>query len=115
MYDDERTMTEADWEWQDVKERGSHRPDSYWVLTDRDVWHKNPFYIPSINCLGTKEPPHPHPEDERYEPVVHARSVIDLLTNSNPPEFMPEEWVQTASGPKNIYAGDSGEDDDVPF
>ena len=83
MYD-EQTMTESDWDWQDAKERGSHRPDSYWVLTDRDVWHKNPFYIPSINCLGTKEPLPPHPEDERYEPVVQTVSVFSLLNDSQP-------------------------------
>jgi hypothetical protein len=65
MYDDERTMTESDWDWQDAKERGSHRPDSYWVLTDRDVWHKNP-------------------EDERYEPVVQTVSVFSLLNDSQP-------------------------------
>ena len=114
MYD-EQTMTESDWDWQDAKELGSQRPDSYWVCTDRDVWHKNPCYLPTINCLGIKEPPHPHPDDERYEPVVDSRSVMDLLTNRNQPQFIPEEWVQTASGPKNIYADDIGGDDDVPF
>jgi len=95
MYDDEQTMTESDWDWQDAKELGSQRPNSYWVCTDRDVWHKNPCYLPSINCLGIKEPPHPHPEDERYEPVVQTVSVISLLNDSQPSAIE--------------------EDDDVPF
>lgn len=38
---------------------GSERPDLAWILSDRDVWYRNPYY---------KGPPQPHPEDddERY-------------------------------------------------
>lgn len=32
---------------------GYSQQDKAWILTDRDVWHKNPFYC---------GPPVPHPE-----------------------------------------------------
>jgi hypothetical protein len=40
-----------------------------WISTDRDVWHKNPFYV---------GPPVPHPEDDHawderaLEPLEHV-------------------------------------------
>lgn len=34
---------------------GSERPNVAWILSDRDVWYRNPYY---------KGPPQPHPEDE---------------------------------------------------
>ena len=34
---------------------GRDRRDSAWILSDRDVWYRNPFY---------RGPPQPHPEDE---------------------------------------------------
>jgi hypothetical protein len=33
---------------------GRDRPDLAWILSDRDVWYKNPFY---------SGPPQPYPED----------------------------------------------------
>lgn len=33
---------------------GRERPECAWILSDRDVWYRNPFY---------KGPPMPHPED----------------------------------------------------
>ena len=81
-YSDEQQMTEMDWERQDVMMIGSDRPHLYWILSDRDCWYSNPCYIPTINALGTKEQPHEHPENERYEPVVEPVSVLSLL-NAN--------------------------------
>ena len=41
---------------------GHDRPDACWILTDYDVWVKNPFY---------KGAPEPHPEDYEYgEPSI---------------------------------------------
>jgi hypothetical protein len=82
MYYNDQTMTEMDWEYQDVMVLGSERPNNYWILSDRDCWYSNPCYIPTINALGTKEQPHEHPENERYEPVVEPVSVLSLL-NAN--------------------------------
>ena len=45
--------TQSEWDRADALQRGEERPDQAWVLTDRDVWHANPFY---------KGPPQPHPE-----------------------------------------------------
>jgi hypothetical protein len=39
-------------------EVGRERRDSAWILSDRDVWYRNPFY---------RGPPQPHPDDERDE------------------------------------------------
>ena len=81
-FNDDQTMNEMDWERQDVMVLGSERPNNYWILSDRDCWYSNPCYIPTINALGTKEQPHAHPEDERYEPVVEPISVLSLLNNN---------------------------------
>lgn len=44
--------------------KGSDRRDQQWILSDRDVWYRNPFY---------KGPPQPHPEDESdYDDEVAA-------------------------------------------
>lgn len=47
------THQEAD--LQEALAVGSERPDLCWILTDRDVWHRNPFY---------KGQPEPHPDEE---------------------------------------------------
>lgn len=49
------TMTEADRDY--AYGLGTDRPDCAWILSDRDVWYKNPYY---------KGPPEPHPEDAMY-------------------------------------------------
>ncbi len=43
----------AEWDRNDAYERGFHRKDQQWVLSDRDVWYKNPYY---------HGPDQPHPE-----------------------------------------------------
>lgn len=40
---------------EEARELGRLHPDLQWVLTDRDVWHRNPFY---------SGPEQPHPEDD---------------------------------------------------
>jgi len=52
-----RCSTEAEWDAAEARELGANRPDLAWVLTDRDVWHANPFY---------EGPPQPHPEEYDY-------------------------------------------------
>lgn len=49
---DRATMAEADREY--ASNVGSQRPDLAWILSDRDVWYRNPYY------MGV---PQPHPED----------------------------------------------------
>ena len=50
------TEAEADREW--VFNVGAERAQQAWVLSDRDVWYKNPAYV---------GPPVPHPEDDTSE------------------------------------------------
>ena len=46
--------TDSDWDRADAAQRGEENPDAAWVLTDRDVWHRNSSY---------RGLPVPHPED----------------------------------------------------
>ena len=47
--------TDTDWDRSDARQCGGYDADVAWVLTDRDVWHRNPFY---------NGPAVPHPEDD---------------------------------------------------
>ena len=46
---------------------GRFRRDRYWVLSDRDVWHQNPYYTgePAGEILDLL--PQPHPESWDYD------------------------------------------------
>lgn len=50
--------TDTDWDRAEARFLGMQEPNRAWISTDRDVWHKNPFY---------HGPPVPHPEDDSYE------------------------------------------------
>lgn len=49
--------SEAEWDRAEACEIGFMRQDLAWISTDRDVWHKNPYYV---------GPPVKHPEDDDY-------------------------------------------------
>lgn len=49
--------TVTDWDNAEASELGQLNTESAWILTDRDVWHANPYYT------GL---PVPHPEEETY-------------------------------------------------
>jgi hypothetical protein len=52
---------------------GAENPDHEWILTDWDVWLKNPYY--------TGEPgPHPEQDPETYEPYV-APAKLELVVS----------------------------------
>lgn len=55
--DDFHYSTDREWDNAEAFETGSLHPERAWILTDRDVWHANPFY---------KGPKVRHPEDD-YE------------------------------------------------
>ena len=44
-----------------VQQFGQEKLDSQWILTDYDVWAKNPYYV---------GPDQPHPELDHPEPVM---------------------------------------------
>lgn len=58
--------TDTDWDNAEASELGELNPDQAWILTDRDVWHANPYY---------KGEPVPHPESEQNE-VEHDDDFI---------------------------------------
>lgn len=62
--------TDSEWDRAEAWELGAARPDVAWVLTDRDVWHANPWYRGS---------PVPHPED--HDPAEDAGTTppVDLI------------------------------------
>ena len=47
--------TDAEWDRASALELGAANPDRAWILTDRDAWHRNPFYT---------GPERPHPEED---------------------------------------------------
>jgi len=56
--------TDADADREEARNRGRDNPEQAWILTNRDVWHRNTFYT---------GPAQPHPEDqpaEDFEPPV---------------------------------------------
>lgn len=47
--------SDAEWDNAAAIELGAANPERAWILTDRDVWHKNPYYTgPAV----------PHPEED---------------------------------------------------
>lgn len=51
-------MTDADHDNHEAAVLSALKPEQAWILTDRDVWHKNPYYT---------GPAEPHPEDAIWE------------------------------------------------
>ena len=64
--------TDAEWDRAAAAERGAADPSRAWILTDRDVWHQNPYY---------QGPPVRHPEDDQDDddeaPTRIDVSVVD--------------------------------------
>ncbi len=54
-HNDFHYATDAERDHADASQRGAESSESAWVLTDRDVWHANPYY---------QGPTVPHPEDD---------------------------------------------------
>jgi len=50
--------TDSEWDRAEAFEVGAANPDKAWIVTDRDVWHVNPFYT---------GPPVSHPESHSWE------------------------------------------------
>jgi len=82
-YDDDRNFTystDSEWDHAEAMELGYEDPSRAWVSTDRDVWHRNPYY---------RGPAVPHPEDddhyddEPFEPQ-HDAHVLDYRNDEIP-------------------------------
>lgn len=79
MYDFSRQELEdgmpssaSEWDRADALQRGTENPEQAWVLSDRDVWHRNPFYTGA---------PVPHPEDDeaRYGDFQDTAPAVDFV------------------------------------
>lgn len=42
---------------------GARKPQQCWILSDRDVWYRNPYYVGPVE---------PHPEDQPYEQQLRS-------------------------------------------
>ena len=62
-HNDFHYATAQEWDNAEASELGAANPDQAWVLTDRDVWHANPYYV---------GPEVPHPEDEYGLEAMYA-------------------------------------------
>lgn len=70
----------------DALDRGARDTDRAWVLSDRDVWHANPFYV---------GPPVPHPESSEAD-CLRAET-FDHFTAPDPEEA---HWALVLSDPR---------------
>jgi hypothetical protein len=65
--------TDAEWDREDARIRGEQNQDSPWVLSDRDVWHVNPYwgkYDDNGQPLMKDGTRCRHPEDYDEEPPI---------------------------------------------
>jgi len=65
--------TDADWDRAEASEIGAQNSTQAWILTDRDVWHPNPYYVGEIV---------PHPEydtPEDYDSADEVCSADDVV------------------------------------
>ena len=87
--------TDQDWDNAEASELGAASPESAWILTDRDVWHANPYY---------QGPPVPHPEDDYAWEALEEENdpSAGILVES---DARYEELLHELADP----------DDDIPF
>lgn len=68
----ENMMTQSDHDNHEAMVLGDMKPDQAWILTDRDVWHKNPYYTgPAV--------PHPEDYDEHHYMTDADREALARL------------------------------------
>lgn len=58
-FDEDRLATVAEADAEYVRNVGYENQDCAWILSDREVWYRNPFY---------SGPAVPHPESDDFEP-----------------------------------------------
>lgn len=79
MEQDFEYASDTDWDRADALQRGYERPEQAWVCTDRDVWHRNPYY---------KGPPVPHPEEYESEPAEEPAQPAQDTAQDFPSPFV---------------------------
>jgi len=80
---DHRVASEGEWDQAAAYEIGGQNTKSAWVLTDRDVWHANPFY---------QGEPQPHPEDYQDYDLrsVNEINCDDIISRGGPLFYSPD-------------------------
>ena len=74
MHEHDQLASAADADLEYATNVGSQRPNQAWILSDRDVWYRNPSY---------KGPPKPHPEDAWHDDDLDEESPADAATGRN--------------------------------
>jgi len=97
-HDEFTYATASDWDRADALQLGEEQPGQAWVLTDRDVWHANPYYT---------GPALPHPEDEyaQAEYYVVGQHAVNLY----------EEHLARLDIEDQINVAEYGYNDDADF
>lgn len=97
--------TETELDNDEAYELGRLRPDQAWVLTDRDVWHKNPFY---------KGRPVPHPEDYQFDQdIIEEGQQVAAYADAQAQATRDEEERELQLREETLR--DVIGDEDIPF
>jgi hypothetical protein len=67
--DHDRPATESEADYEYARNVGEDNPEKAWILSDRDVWYRNPAY---------KGPPVPHPEEHEASVRTAATEPTEL-------------------------------------
>lgn len=78
---------------------GAASPEHAWVLTDRDVWHKNPNY---------QGPEMPHPEDDDAHEFIAEHGIEAWRAEQ-------EAWRAGRAAQPPFIEGGSISFDEIPF
>ena len=105
--------TDADWDRAEASEIGAQNPAQAWILTDRDVWHANPYYVGEIV---------PHPEDDYAWDEIAAeeaardqeRAAEEVIV-SRIPEWEEVQEVISKRHPGDTHPLQCDWGDDIPF
>ena len=112
-YEDDRpaTMAEADREF--AHNVGREQPGVAWILSDRDVFYKNPFY---------QGPPVPHPNDDDWGDEPTAEEIAELEASAANSEMSGAEAFCAIDDELTRQAANAPQadatnymDDDIPF
>ena len=99
---DEEPTSAGEWDRFEARDAGSNKPQQPWILSDRDVWYKNPFY---------EGPEVPHPEDDEgdyeQERIARERLENDGLTRA---DIAKQEFIAIQLG--RMY--DGTDHNDIP-
>jgi hypothetical protein len=74
-HNDFHYSSDSEWDSAAAWEIGQQRKDRAWILTDRDVWHANPFYT---------GPRVPHPESYEAECDAYNEEQSEAINDDMP-------------------------------